>query len=292
MAARGRRTRRHDDHGEHVDERWLLTYSDLITLLMALFMVLFSISSVNTTKFEGLQHSLQDAFSGRILSGGQSIKDPGGTDNVAATSPVTPDTSSIADTMAPRETAGQQGSAAAKAAARAAAAHEQQSFEQLKARVDALARERGLSGRIKTQVTADGLLIRLLTDGLLFDSGQATPKPASGPLLNKLGKLLSTEKDHRFIVEGHTDNIPVSGRFPTNWELSTARAASVVRTFSAAGLPAPSIVASGRSSSHPAAPNTTPAGRSLNRRVEILIPRTADSSAVAANNSSILSQAP
>jgi chemotaxis protein MotB len=59
---KGRR-QRHDDHGEHADERWLLTYSDLITLLMALFMVLFSISSVNKSKFESLQHALQDAGS-------------------------------------------------------------------------------------------------------------------------------------------------------------------------------------------------------------------------------------
>src|SRR5919198_5898789 len=88
-----KRRRRHDDHGEHVDERWLLTYSDLITLLMALFMVLFSISSVNKSKFESLQHALQDAFSGRILPGGKSIKEAGGTDNIANPSPDAPESS-------------------------------------------------------------------------------------------------------------------------------------------------------------------------------------------------------
>ena len=80
MSGHGGKKKRGEDHGEHPDERWLVTYADLMTLLVALFMVLFSISSVNKTKFETLQHSLQDAFSGKILPGGQSIKNAGGTD--------------------------------------------------------------------------------------------------------------------------------------------------------------------------------------------------------------------
>src|SRR3954471_17263209 len=92
MAGHGKKKTR-EQHPEHVDERWLLTYSDLITLLMALFMVLFSISSVNKSKFESLQHALQDAFSGRILPGGKSIKEAGGTDNVANPAPNAPTSS-------------------------------------------------------------------------------------------------------------------------------------------------------------------------------------------------------
>ena len=77
----GRRGRGHEEeHGG--DERWLLTYADMITLLMALFMVLFSISSVNISKFKSLQRSLQDAFSGRVLPGGRSIKEAGGSDQI------------------------------------------------------------------------------------------------------------------------------------------------------------------------------------------------------------------
>src|SRR3954465_14880343 len=90
MAGHAKKKKRHDDHGEHADERWLLTYSDLITLLMALFMVLFSISSVNKSKFESLQHALQDAFSGRILPGGKSIKEAGGTANIVNPSSAAP----------------------------------------------------------------------------------------------------------------------------------------------------------------------------------------------------------
>src|SRR3954447_20195982 len=82
MSGRGGKKKRGDDHGDHPDERWLVTYADLMTLLVALFMVLFSISSVNKSKLESLQHSLQDAFSGKVLPGGQSIKESGGVMNI------------------------------------------------------------------------------------------------------------------------------------------------------------------------------------------------------------------
>ena len=93
----GRRRMGGEEEAEESDERWLLTYADMITLLMALFMVLFSISSVNVSKFVTLQRSLQDAFSGRILPGGRALEESGG----STTSPKvasTPPTSSPAVT--------------------------------------------------------------------------------------------------------------------------------------------------------------------------------------------------
>src|SRR5436189_3412234 len=81
MSARRGGRRRRGGHAEHEnEERWLLTYADMITLLMALFMVLFSISSVNISKYKSLQKSLQEAFSGRILPGGKQIKENGASD--------------------------------------------------------------------------------------------------------------------------------------------------------------------------------------------------------------------
>ena len=79
----GRRRMGGEEEAEESDERWLLTYADMITLLMALFMVLFSISSVNVSKFVTLQRSLQDAFSGRILPGGRALQESGGSDDLA-----------------------------------------------------------------------------------------------------------------------------------------------------------------------------------------------------------------
>jgi chemotaxis protein MotB len=264
MAGHGKKRRRHAEHSEHADERWLLTYSDLITLLMALFMVLFSISSVNKSKFESLQHSLQDAFSGRILPGGKSIKEAGGTDNVANPSPEAPESA-----LQPYV-----GGRPKEATAKGGQTKEQQDFKRLKRQIDAFAARKGLSGKVQTSITPDGLLIRVLTDDLLFASGSATPRPEAQPLLDKLASVLDRQADHQLVVEGHTDTVPIhSAAFPDNLALSTARAESIFRSFQSDGVDPRRMTAAGRASYKPIAPNTTPGGRSLNRRVEILVPR-------------------
>ena len=155
---------------DHPDERWLVTYADLMTLLVALFMVLFSISSVNKSKFESLQHSLQDAFSGQgSCPAGKSIKESGGTDEhqdaVAA-----PPESSLQPFVGGKRHVAVQGRRP-PGQGRGAAVPEAQ------AQIDAVAAKQGLVGKIKATVTDEGLLIRLLTDNLLFDSGSATPRP-------------------------------------------------------------------------------------------------------------------
>lgn len=265
----GKKKKRHDDHGEHPDERWLVTYADLMTLLVALFMVLFSISSVNKSKLESLQHSLQDAFSGKVLPGGQSIKESGGVENIKTPS-ASPKESSLQpyvgspkDTAQTRTKSGSDGNA------------EEQAFEKLKKQLDSVAAQKGLSGKIKVSVTDDGLLIRLLTDKLLFDSGSAVPRPQSLPLLKDVAHLLSaTQKSHQLIISGNTDDQPVnSGQFHDNLELSTERANSIFRTFATDGISPLRMTAAGRGAYAPIAPNTSDAGRSLNRRVEILVPR-------------------
>jgi chemotaxis protein MotB len=270
MSGHGGKRRRRDDHGDHPDERWLVTYADLMTLLVALFMVLFSISSVNKSKLESLQHSLQDAFSGKVLPGGQSIKDSGGTMNIKTPS-ASPKESSLqpyvgspkADTSVSKTKAGAQGDA------------EEQAFKKLKKQLDSVAAQKGLSGKIKVSVTDDGLLIRLLTDKLLFDSGSAVPRPPSLPLLKDVAHLLSsTQKSHQLIISGNTDNQPIhSGQFHDNLALSTERANSIFRTFAHDGISPLRMTAAGRGAYAPIAPNTSDAGRSLNRRVEILVPR-------------------
>ncbi|MEA2303772.1 MAG: chemotaxis protein MotB [Solirubrobacteraceae bacterium] len=255
--ARGRR-RRVEEESEG-DERWLLTYADMITLLMALFMVLFSISSVNKSKYVVLQKSLKDAFSGRVLPGGKGIAESAAAPASRVVSPPIP--------------------AAAPTGARIpkqSKAEESREFAQLKRRIDRYTAKAGLSGKVSTQVTRDGLLIRLLTDKLLFDSGSATPNPSSGPLLHEVGGALATDRAHPIQVMGFTDNVPIrSAAFPTNWELSTARASAVVRTLITGHVSASQLTASGRGELEPITDNDTPAGRAVNRRVEILLPRQA-----------------
>jgi len=256
-ASRSRRRRLHAEEEHENDERWLLTYADMITLLMALFMVLFSISSVNISKFVTLQHSLQDAFSGRILPGGRALKESGGS---TTSSQVAQNTPSI------KQSAADAASSAAKA--------ERESFARLKQRVDAYARAHKLDNKVTTIVTKDGLVIRLLTDKLLFDSGSATVRPGGRGLLAEVGGLLRGESRHDIRVRGYTDSVPIrTSAFPSNWELSAARAASIVREFMHAGVAAERLEAAGRAYLDPLSSNATAAGRARNRRVEVLLPR-------------------
>ena len=271
---RDRRRRKHA--GEHEsEERWLLTYADMITLLMALFMVLFSISSVNISKYKTLQQSLKAAFSGSILPGGKAIQQSGSqstskhtpaTSAVPAIVPLTPNTPSPANVSAAQI-------AQAKAIA-AAAAHEQSDFVHLKQQLDTYAQRNGFAAQVQTVIARRGLVVRVLTDRVLFDSGQADLKPAGLPLLGEVASLLNVDHNHPIVVEGHTDNVPISGpQFPTNWELSTARATTVVRYLISQGLDRRRLAAAGYADLHPVASNGTDAGRQLNRRVEIVLQR-------------------
>ncbi len=269
--SRGRR-----GHGaEHEnDERWLLTYADMITLLMALFMVLFSISSVNISKYVTLQQSLHAAFSGSILPGGRAIAQAGSTSSASHS----PNNTQIQTIVPVTPTLGQpKGSTAqqtANAAANAAAQREQDNFLELKRLLDAYAKVHGFSANVQTIVTPTGLLVRILTDRLLFDSGSADLQSAGLPLLVEISHLLNLDQTHQILVTGYTDNVPIStAQFPSNWELSTTRAGSVVRFLIDQGVDESRLEASGFADLHPVASNATPIGRALNRRVEILIQR-------------------
>ncbi|HEX8206694.1 MAG TPA: flagellar motor protein MotB [Solirubrobacteraceae bacterium] len=247
---------RFDDEPEHDgSERWLLTYADMITLLLALFIVMFAMSSVNATKFKSLQESLQDAFSGKIL-GGESIQETAG--SVQAEEPKPASAPTALQPMV-------QNSPQAVA--------EQTDFRKLKARIDRLVREQGLTSKVETAIEKRGLAVRVLTDGLLFDSGTADVKPAAEPLLTKVGAILATGQAHPVRVEGHTDNVPISGRFPSNWELASARASGVVRVLLGTPLASSPFEAVGRAALDPLETNRSEAGRAKNRRVEIILPR-------------------
>jgi chemotaxis protein MotB len=264
----GRGRRRGGGHGEHEsDERWLITYADMLTLLLALFIVLYSISSVNTSKFEELQTSLRDAFSGKIVGGGESIVETG----VSATREtpesvipnITPPTPQIAD---PRTRAAKE---------QVAARLEEDEFQRLKRQLDAYAQAHGLQDSLETVVARRGLVVRLLTDRVLFDSGRADLKAAGVPLLAHVANLLVIDREqHPIQVEGHTDDVPIStSRFQSNWELSTARSTEVVRYMIDRGVPTDRLGASGYADIHPLASNGTDGGRARNRRVEVVLQR-------------------
>jgi chemotaxis protein MotB len=281
--ARSHGGRRGGGHKEEESaERWLLTYADMITLLMALFMVLFSISSVNISKEQVLQKSLRAAFSGDILPGGKGITHPGASANtshapssidVQAIVPVTASTASTLQSSSTHGSASSQ-SAAATVAQSAEAARQEQLFAQIKHELDAYAQAHGFANKVQTVIESRGLVIRVLTDDLLFASGSAALSPRSDPLLSRISELLQLAGGHPIDVEGNTDDVPIhGGQYPSNWELSTARADTVLRYLVSQGIAPSRLVAVGYAEQHPIASDATAAGRAQNRRVEIVVKR-------------------
>jgi chemotaxis protein MotB len=114
----------------------------------------------------------------------------------------------------------------------------------------------------------------VLTDKLLFDSGSATLQPGGTPLLAEIAHLLNVDRTHPITVEGNTDNQPIdTAQFPSNWELSSDRAASVVRFLIAHSVYDERLSAAGYADLRPVASNATAAGRALNRNVDIVLQR-------------------
>jgi chemotaxis protein MotB len=259
-------------------------------------MVLFSISSVNISKYQVLQQSLKAAFSGSILPGGHAILQSG-SESTAEHTPATAAVPSIVPlTPTPTSRSSSSTGAANTPAARAAKAAtakplstaqlqaalnsmsasvaEQQSFKALQKKLNAYAKAHGFSDKVQTVIERRGLVVRVLTDKLLFDSGQATLQPAGDPLLEEVATLLNVDKSHPITVEGNTDNQPIAtSQFPSNWELSTARATTVVRFLIAHGVSAERLAAAGYAALHPVDSNATAAGRARNRRVDIVLMR-------------------
>jgi chemotaxis protein MotB len=267
--ARGRR--RHGGEEEESAERWLLTYADMITLLMALFMVLFSISSVNISKFRTLQQALKEAFSGQVLPGGRALEHTGSTESASHVPNPTAATTIVPFSLESKSTTNLRTTPGGTASA---AQQEQAGFERLKREVQAYARQHGLSSDVQAVIEPRGLVIRLLTDRLLFASGNASLSAAADPLLAKISSLLQIDRVHPIAVEGNTDNVPIhTGEFESNWELSAARASTVVNFLIGQGVSASRLSAIGYAEEHPIASNATAAGRARNRRVEIVLQR-------------------
>jgi chemotaxis protein MotB len=279
---RGRRG--HGGGGGHEggDERWLLTYADMITLLMALFMVLFSISSVNISKYQVLQRALQKAFMGGVLDGGKSFQqgEPTRIQGVqSATASQQMDSSfqitshTLIGKLAPS-------TPAQRAAAKKQAAEEESNLERIQAQVESYAKLHGFSGLLQTSIDQRGLVIRLLTDKVLFDSGHAELKASGNPIMLEVTRLLATTKfSNQIRVEGNTDNVPISGgEFLSNWELSTARANAVLEFFIHHGVSESRMAVAGYADRNPIAPNDSDAGRALNRRVDVVVLRNATQS--------------
>jgi chemotaxis protein MotB len=273
-----RKRHRRGAHAHENEERWLLTYADMITLLMALFMVLFSISSVNISKYQTLQQSLRAAFSGSILPGGSALESTGSTPSknvmpaTASAQSFVPTLPTVAPAAAP--SIGTPRGTTRKQAAQHAANAEQESFLNLRARLEAYARAHGFANEVNVTINRDGLEVELLTDRVLFSSASAALNPAGLPLLGEIANLLNTV-NNPVDITGYTDSIPTdTPQFPNNLWLSSGRADSVETFFGTHTVVSSRMYAVGRGPLDPVASNATNAGRGRNRRVVIEVVRT------------------
>jgi chemotaxis protein MotB len=157
----------------------------------------------------------------------------------------------------------------AKAAAEARAAVFRNLIDKLRAMIDA--------GQLKVTIR-NGRMIIVLPNDVLFDSGKTELKQAGKDAIGQVAQVLASIGDRRYLVAGHTDNVPIkTSRFPSNWELSTARAVEVAKLLVAGGMKAESIGAAGYAEFDPVKANDTPENKALNRRIEIILePNLAD----------------
>ena len=232
------------DHGGeiHADERWLITYADMITLLLAVFIVMYALSDTNLRKFNAFAQSLSAVFNTDVMAGTQEFT-------------VTEGQATTPNQGTGQSNVGFMGSDAATVAAS----------------VKDYAIRHGRSAGVSVDVVNEGIRIRLNADPLAFEPGRAVLQASS---LGTLDNVVATVKPmtYRIRIEGNTDDNPVGGPFfGSNFELSAARAMTVLSYMEAAGVSPERLSMAGNGEYNPVVPNDTSAHRAENRRVDLFL---------------------
>lgn len=229
---------------------YMLTYGDLVTLLMCFFVLLFAMSSTDAQKFEALMVSFQG--SAGILPGGTSMSE----------------SKMQFDGMPEKNTSSSNNI-------------QLDSMEKLKEEVQKELNKNNLGTDVDLEIEARGLIIRF-PDNVLFDSGSADIKKEALDSLTAIGSVLDKKEyqSSSIRVEGHTDNVPIStAKYPSNWELSTARSTNVIKyLISNVSIDPNRLAASGYGEYHPIASNADNVGKAKNRRVDIVVLSTLETS--------------
>ncbi|TCI25019.1 flagellar motor protein MotB [Exiguobacterium sp. SH3S2] len=237
-----KRKKKHD-HEEHIPEGWLIPYADLLTLLLALFIVLFASSNVDQTKLNKMSQSFNQVFSG-------------GTSVFQASTASNSDISRTdkTDTTANPRT------------------YELAKLDELKEEVNQYIKKNGLEDEIEATINSSGLVLTI-QDRALFSMGEATLDADARTVAQSISGILEQAGNREIVVSGHTDNVPINtARFPSNWELSSARATAFMRgLLTNESLNPNQFTLASYGEYKPIATNETDAGRSKNRRVEVLI---------------------
>lgn len=284
MSSKGGR-RRHAEHEEHEEhenhERWLVSYADMMTLLMVLFIVMFAISAVDSQKFAALKHGLEVGFGAplALLNGGDALLTPG-----ASVSPerVNLDGSATGTSQNQQLNPSVDPDAVAElvnATARAAAAEEADNLKKVRDKLKRNLAQAGLKNGATFRFDERGLVITVATDDVLFDSGSARLRDQGRKILRALAPGLRTIPN-RISVDGHTNSIPIStARYPSNWELSADRATGVLRYLvGTCGISRTQVTATAFADTRPLLPKSDPRSVVKNRRVEIIIIAQVDNS--------------
>ncbi|AUS88381.1 flagellar motor protein MotB [Lysinibacillus sp. YS11] len=230
-------------HDEHIDESWLVPYADILTLLLAVFIILFASSSVDQEKLERMSAVFSQVFDG----GTSFLEQPAPVPTPNADSDQTP----------------QQNSAYLK---------DQQELAEIKDSVDNFIAVNEMEGQFATEMTDEGLLVTI-RDSILFDPGQATVKPEYVPIAKELSTMLESDPARNIVITGHTDNVPAGPNFTSNFQLSVMRATKFLELLIESNdkLDPTRFSAKGNGEYRAIAPNDTAEGRAKNRRVEVLI---------------------
>jgi chemotaxis protein MotB len=224
-------------HEEVSQERWLLTYSDMITLLLVLFIVLFALSKVDQAKFREFQQSASRAFLTRIPQGTTDAQTKKQSKPSQKTAPVAPN-----------------------------------HLEQIKQALSAALESHGLLKDVTLTIDSAGLVEGLVSDTTFFATNSAQLSPVGEQIVDTSASVLRNYPN-AIEVAGYTDNEPITGGpFANNWQLSAARATTVVLEMTVKDAVNPGqVVILGYGQFHPLASNSTPAGKAQNRRVDIVI---------------------
>lgn len=260
-----RKKKKHDE--EHVDESWLVPYADILTLLLALFVILFAMSSVNAQKFTILSKAFNEMFTG-------------GTGLLSYDAPVQGNNPGLVE----KKTEQQKGKTQQKNKAEKENTDTEQNQEEsemlkrqeelyaLLSKMNGDIAKSNLTGKLNVALTDDGLLVTI-RDDILFDSGSAEVRPQNLETAREISNLLISNPPRSITISGHTDNVPIkNSKYESNWELSVMRAVNFMRVLLQNNQLNPQYFsAKGFGEYQPVASNDTPEGRTKNRRVEILI---------------------
>lgn len=267
--ARGRRGGHEEEHENH--ERWLVTYADMVTLLMVLFIVMFAMSAVDEKKFNALKAGLAAGFgqSTSIQDGSTSILDESGT------MPAPMMSGSTTMTAAERAMVQQAVNAAqAQQVQRtyAEAEAEADRLDDVKERLEAALAEAGLEGDVVAAIDDRGLVVSLVSKHVVFEADLATLTDLGRQVIDTLAPVLADLPD-QLEISGHTNQVPVKPRYyDTDWDLAAARAITVLRYLEEQhGLPGERMRSTSYGHERPLVPASEPDSQEVNKRVDIVV---------------------